>query len=96
MTDWQRTIDLKTIWKSKDLPLIAKSIAGQLRGMSPLSDPEADDARLELASDFESLLTSSCSYDDFNEVMERLYDWGDTPLDTVFLGGKKVCWVSTF
>ena len=34
-------------------------------------------------------------FDSFNEVMERLYDWGDINLTDEW-PPKKVCWIKTF
>ena len=35
----------------------------------------------------------TCDVEDFDNALENLYDWADTPLDDRF-GGKKMCWIA--
>jgi len=35
------------------------------------------------------------SFEEFNYIMDDLYDWGDAKLDDKSFCGKKVCWIAT-
>ena len=91
MAQWQRKIDLKDVWDSKDVPLIAKTLSTRLRALEPLGDDRLDWTREELADQFEDIE----AVDEFDAVMSELYDWADTKLDHNW-NGKKVCWIATF
>jgi hypothetical protein len=96
MAQWQRKIDLKDVWDSGDVHLIAKTLSESLRKLKPLSDEYLDYTRDELAEQFADIAADmSANTSDFDAVMTELYDWADTPLDSNW-NGKKVCWVATF
>lgn len=102
MADWQRTLRLNPEWdqaqeheiSTQDL---ARSIAAKLRAL-PAFDEDFDDANLELeglVEEFEGLADdATATQQDFNYVMQSLYDWGDQRLDGDW-NGKKVCWIDT-
>ncbi len=100
MARWQRTLDIADSWhkcKAGEITHheMAREIETKLRAMKPLSDETAEIYREMLADDFGDLASDPTATDeDFNAVMDELYDWGDTSL-----GGpwphKKVCWVET-
>lgn len=97
MADWQRKLDLKDVWDTNDVHLIAKTASDRLKELAPLNDDALDEEREVIAYDFETVAADQdACVDDFDEVMARLYDWGDTHLDGTILGGKKVCWIATF
>ena len=96
MADWQRKLDLKDVWDSGDVQLIAKTTSERLRALAPLDDRNLDQSRVELADQFDSIAQdSTAGTSEFDTVMEELYDWGDTKLDSHW-NGKKVCWIATF
>lgn len=100
MANWQRTIRLQPQWgRAKDGKLsaseLAASIATKLRGVASFGS-HLDDERDEIAEEFEALAADkSADVNDFDRVMDHLYDWGDTRLDDKW-PGKKACWIDTF
>lgn len=96
MANWQRTLPLKDVWPTEDVHVIASAIADRLPKLKPLGDWHLDEERDDIADEFKSLADDPTAHaDDFNCVLERLYDWADTKLDGNW-NGKKVCWVQTF
>ena len=95
MAQWQRKLDLTDVWESEDIPLIARTAAKRLKLMLPLPDENLDYEREEFIDEFEALSEDpDADTSDFDDVLRRLYDWGDISLDGKF-NGKKVCWVAT-
>jgi hypothetical protein len=96
MANWVRRLELKDVWGSKDISLIARTLSVRLLALAPYADEWVEDKRIYLACDFESLSKdTTADAEDFDCIMEELYDWADTPLDDKPFGAK-VCWVSTF
>ena len=96
MADWQRTLPLKDVWPSRDPKQIAAAIAERLPKLRAFDDPVIDDERDMLVDGFKAIADNpSADVDDFDRVLERLYDWGDQRLDDDW-NGQKVCWVQTF
>ena len=95
MADWQRRLDMKDVWESGDIPLIARTAADRLEALAPFGS-YLDDEKLDLVDELRGLADDSeATIGDFNNVWDRVYDWADTPLDSRF-NGKKVCWIATF
>lgn len=48
--------------------------------------------------DFESLAAEggSADIDDFDDILERLYDWGDSHVGSPTWPPNKLCWIKTF
>jgi hypothetical protein len=98
MAQWQRTLDVKDVWESEDIHLIAQTAADRLQALTPLTDEFywLEDKRLELIDELRALAEDeNADTRDFDYVWNDLYDWADTPLDENW-NGKKVCWVKTF
>lgn len=102
MSNWKRTLNLLPEWNhAKDNEIDFQELAGiislRLDRLAPFSDrPYVEEARQELVYEFESLsLDDDATVEDFDSLMNELYDWADTSLDGNF-GGDKVCWVKTF
>lgn len=102
MANWQRKLDLKDVWgkiKSSELSLcelsrIVANRLGELRNFNnyPFIDEEKD----EIVEEFCDLaLNSETTKADFDEVMEKLYDWGDLKLGNTW-PPEKVCWIGTY
>lgn len=96
MANWQRTLDVKDVWESDDISLIAKTAADKLRQLAPFSEKSVEEERLFLADKLELLSkdTDITPYD-FDLIWREVYDWGDTSMDSNW-NGKKVCWIKTF
>ena len=102
MSFWQRKLELMPEWgdakERKITPQeMASVVAKRLKALKSFTGYEVvEQDREELIDEFESLAEDGAAdFDDFDGVMHRLWDWGDTPLDGKF-GGKKVCWINTF
>lgn len=99
MAEWQNHLHIKTEWqqaKRGELTLqeLAASIGKKLIAM--WKTQQDDDELLDLSFSFEGMgETPGLSIVEFDEEMERLYDWGDTLLDNRW-NGKKKCWIETF
>lgn len=97
MAKWQQTLNIKDVWSAKlPIPELAKVVSERLAGLSRIGDEYLDDIRLELADEFRYLSDDKdATTEEFNDIMRRLYDWADTPLDDHW-NGRKMCWVKTF
>lgn len=104
MANWQRHLDIADAWKDAKkgalgIRELSKFIAARLKALRPLHHEEVDELRDELVEEFDALAADKGSDDDdltecFDELMERLYNWGDLKLDDNW-NGKKVCWIDT-
>jgi hypothetical protein len=99
MANWQRTLDLLDIWDKypdeMSIQDISSEISKRLLAMKPLDNDDIDEMRLHIADDFQCLSEDeSAEEDDFNGIMNNLYDWADTNLDGHW-NGKKVAWIKT-
>lgn len=95
MSRWQRTINLADVWETENVQLIAKTISERLKSIQSLGVEYIDRERLSLAEEFADIAQDqSAGTDDFDNVMQCLYDWADQPLDDTVLNGKKVCWIA--
>lgn len=82
MANWQRKLSIKDVWDC-GLPIqkVAEAIAKRLKKLRPFGDDFLDEEQLDLVDEFESLSTyENLTDDQFNDAMDRLYDWADTPL----------------
>lgn len=101
MANWQRELNLADVFvpaKEGHVTVadLCGTIAKRLRLMKPFGIESIDEERDEITDDFEFLASDgSADRDEFDEAMERLYDWADTALDDKW-NGRKVCWVRTF
>jgi len=68
---------------------LANSIAVRLSALKCPASVEAE--KDELVVDFTEFSQGEGDFDDFDEIMEKLYDWADTSLSF----SVKVCWVNT-
>ena len=98
MANWQSKLYLGDVYHAGlPIPELAGHVAERLRGVPPFKGltKQLLAEQEKLMEEFESLATDQASTaDDFDEVMERLYDWADTRLDDMW-PYKKVCWVDT-
>lgn len=98
MADWQRVLQLKPEWeqaKEGDISIqsLAETVAVLLAKLKPFDDEYINEERDDIVADFNDLAANEdATADDFDDTMNRLYDWADTSLDSSW-NGKKVCWV---
>lgn len=100
MSDWQRKLDFSAYTEKYDegelsIQEFAKIVAKKLKSLRDFDDYDIDCTKEDLIFEFEDIAEDgdeAYGEADFNCVLNRLYDWGDTPLDDKF-GGKKVCWI---
>jgi hypothetical protein len=103
MANWKYTIDIADAWKEARAnkmsvqtlsKILSKEIGKLLTKKSLVDDTELQDIQIEfdgLSEDKES------DWNDFNNVMGELYDWGDTLLvKKNFYNDIKQCWIKTF
>ena len=103
MARWQRTLKLQPEWdKAAEDEITVNQLAGviarRLKDLRPFGGDLAylDEARDEIVDEFDWLAKDAdAGTDDFDNIMESLYDWADTRLDDDW-NGKKVCWVDRF
>lgn len=98
MAQWQRTLVICDVWdrpNGETIAQLAAIIADRIRELKPFGLPDLDAEREDVAAEFQDVAEDPCATSgDFDEAMERLYDWADTPLDAAW-NGKKACWVKT-
>ena len=97
MTKWMNTLDLTDVWdKAKEGKIsiqdLAKVIFYRLPRITNGLDGDLELERDFLRDDFEDLSENpEVTTEEFNELFDSLYDWGDT-----YLGeNRKVCWIAT-
>ena len=84
MANWQRKIDIKDSWKkaeNKEITFqdLAKIIYKKLSKIEKFGIEEIDDELEELIWEFKSVITDQYLDEEyFDDLMKRLYDWGDT------------------
>jgi len=97
MANWVNRLELKDLWKQRDeekisISELAKAVANRIEKLPCFKKYE--DELQTIILDFED-----CSDDveEFDDILNRLYDWADTPL-RITRGEmqRKVCWVNTF
>lgn len=101
MAKWQRELNLLPEWRDaqdgKITPQdMAKIISARLRTLAPFGTG-LDFDRDELADQFDDFARDvDAEADDFDQIMQDLYDWADTHISGDFFNAKKACWVRTF
>ena len=106
MTNWTHKLgltDLHSKYQKDEITVIelGKGVAERLRKLCtrnilPIPESLLEEAE-DIACEFEDLPEDIEEYD---MVLERLYDWADTvlphPENTPFSAIPKVCWINTF
>jgi hypothetical protein len=99
MADWQNTVNLLPEWRMvRDGELAIQQLAKVAAArLAKVSVPEfLVDERDDLIDEFKSIAEDeSADTSDFDDVMDRLYDFGDTRLGDKW-PGQKVAWIKTF
>jgi hypothetical protein len=96
MANWQRELDISNAFRqAQDGEIaneeLAAEIAKKLLALPPFDIAMIDLEREDIADDFAHF---EGDVDEFDHLMDRLYDWADTSLDGEW-NGRKVCWVRT-
>lgn len=100
MAQWQRMLNIKQEWEDAKrnaitIQQLAQIISDKLSKIPDFKDEDINDQRDDLACDFQRFSEGeSADKNEFDDLMEHLYDWADTPIDDKF-NGKKTCWVKT-
>jgi hypothetical protein len=102
MAGWQRKLDLRDVWNKVDteeltVQELSTIVADRLEKLKAFDNEDnLNYEKSEFIDEFRDLAKdSNLNIDDFDCVLDRLYDWGDTQLDNKTLTGKKVCWIAT-
>jgi hypothetical protein len=99
MANWKNTIDLTRVWEeAQDTPKllveVCKDIIRDLNKITNL-DEEHLDIRDDIVWEFNELVENECEdYNEFNDLLGWLYDFGDTKLDDKF-AGDRIAWIKT-
>ena len=101
MTIWRRKIDIKEEWQQAQSGKISSAELGYIIAAKLRELPEylqaKDDELEDIVFCFKDL-PEDATTDEFDDILERLYDWGDTTLDSSgpFSQWIKQCWIGTF
>ena len=108
MPTWKHTLDLSAHWEkaNEDFAAVQALASAASAGLLAIPDLPEDDPlgnnylneeKQEIADDFRDLSTTEdvILIDEFDAVMTRLYDWGDTKLSGQFFDAVKLCWIKT-
>jgi len=103
MAEWNSKLDLTDIWDNyvgtgkMSVQELALEISKRLAKLDiNTSHIGIISKRDEICIDFEYFSEDdNASVNEFDYIMEDLYDWGDWRLDNKLFGGKKVCWIAT-
>lgn len=105
MSNWQMRIDLSDFWHKYPDELTLHDISKKLVAKLKLAHPEVkkrfprySKSFITIIKEFELFangeVTLNSNVEEFNQILDRLYDWADTSLDNE-VGGKKLCWINT-
>lgn len=101
MSKWQRELDIKDAWeKTSDGEMSYKDLArvmlDRLQKLTPFADLDIEAEKTDIIDELECLVNhpDDLFAEDIDDVIERIYDWGDIQLDNEW-NPKKVCWVKT-
>jgi len=101
VANWINKLNLSYVWdKANDYEIsvqeLARITAERLSNINKWLDEDLIWLRDNLVDEFETIAEDEeAGLADFNYVMQDLYDWADTPLDSNW-AGKKVCWIETY
>lgn len=102
MAVWQNKILLNPEWmkcQSREITTaqLCESIANKLRNLKPYDDPIVQTGLNNLVKKFDKLAEGNPSFNKVDNLMEKLYDWGDVLLEQgeTFSNSKRVCWIDT-
>lgn len=102
MAQWQRTLDLSDVWdkgleRKISVSTLSAIVVERLKALPSfgIRHSSIDEEKENIIEEFKILAEDpTADFDDFDCVLEDLYNWGDISLDGKF-AGKKVCWIRT-
>lgn len=100
MANWERKLDLRDVWRlALDNKItmceLAKIVADKLIKLRNFKFVSINDEKNDLTEKFQDLAANDeTTKDDFDEVLEELYNWGDIRLNNEW-PPRKVCWIAT-
>ena len=96
MANWQRYMSVADVWDTQNIQLVSRTAAERLKALIPFYGyPFIEDKRLDLVEELLEISNDSdATVAEFDNVWNRVYDWGDISLDNEY-NGKKVCWIAT-
>ncbi|MDO8611102.1 MAG: hypothetical protein Q7R95_11305 [bacterium] len=102
MANWKRRLDIKEDWQKADggeisIQDLAASISKKLQELDNFGIVaiDIDLEKQDLIVCFDDLAKNQdANTNEFDSLMEELYNWGDISLDGK-LAGDKVCWIGT-
>lgn len=101
MANWKRNLEIAAEWKQAkngeiSIAKLADIIVQKLKTITKFVDQDIEQEKEEIIEDFTDIANpESDVYNNtevFDNAMERLYNWGDIPLDAEW-NGEKVCWI---
>ena len=95
MANWKYKIDVKDEWKRAKAGELKPCELAEIMAnrLAPIVLLEIADAEVEgIMQDFDAMREDeSATFDDFDKILARLYDWGDQGDFR-----NKTCWIGTF
>ena len=103
MANWQLKLDIAEFYHKYPDELSLQEVAKKVSNAMKELEPTVKLRFRNMQSDFENIIDSfdelsndeQAEVNQFDSIMDDLYDWGDTALDNDF-AGKKLCWINTF
>ncbi len=97
MANWKHKLDLKDLYsKVPDDITPQKFCEGVKERIEKLSCYHKDSDLQRIVWDFEwRSEDDSATWDDIDEIMSDLYDWGDTRLEPYGFPSNRMCWIAT-
>lgn len=98
MANWKYKIDFKSFWDDEKMSVEEKALkASKILNKFVENHPRLDDESKDLLEDLAFQFQSVETFDEFNDVMEQLYDWGDTEIAPFGQWPRnKNAWINTF
>ena len=104
MANWKYKINVVDVWKKCDAGEcevweVADALAKQIKKLAPIISIKyydyADELE-EIGGEFEYFAEcKETDADEFDCILERLYDWGDITLSIDKWPQDKLCWIAT-
>ena len=95
MANWKYRLELANEWQQAKTSKLTPKHLGSLVAQKARKLTAIDPVLWSIAAEFEKL-SEDATFDDFDDVLEQLYDWADQPLPPYGLWPRnKMCWVAT-
>jgi len=102
MADWQLHIDFSEFWNKYPDELTSKEICEKTVLVLKSERKDVLEKFLEFLDEFDEIIDQfemlssedDVDIDEFDSILDDLYDWADTELDDNW-NGKKLAWIKT-